>query len=315
MYLRPIPTRRTIPMAASQASAVMKSTLSMEQSGDSPLSKQYKKATRNVSTPLQTKNHPSTDAEQSTMAATAYAGPLNPLPDFTNAQATFESKTTTELMRAVTCLRLCRVPFIVKNAEGLLYWSRKILGSTMTNAFVRETFFKHFCGGKDVERIKPLVKRLDRQGVGSILYFAAESDVNQPTTKCHPSHASTGEANKDYSDAWDAELETNADKHVDIYLKSIQDVSTLGTKEGYAAIKITALGNPKLLVRISQALVESKKLFQVFDLNRDGYVGREEFEQCYRYVSLVYIILMTFRVCSAQLFSLLTKYNAGVISF
>jgi hypothetical protein len=298
-------------MAASQASAMMKSTLSMEQGGESNVSKQYNnKAIRSVSTPRFTKTHPSTDAEKSTLAATADAGPLNPLPDFNNAQATFESKTTTELIRAVTSLRLCRIPFLVKNAESLLYWSRTILGSTMTDAFVRETFFKHFCGGQDVERIKPLVKHLDQQGVGSILYFAAESDVKPPTTnKGHPSRALTsGEANTDYSDERDAQLEANSDKHVEIYLKSIQDVSTLGTKEGYAAIKITALGNPKLLARISQALVESRNLFQKFDLNRDGYVGREEFEQCYRYVCLVYVILIMFPVCS-------TQTNAGAIAF
>jgi len=53
-------------------------------------------------------------------------------------------------------------------------------------------------------------------------------------------------------------------------------------KDGYSAIKVTALGNPKLLARLSQAIVEAQRLFEQFDLDNDGTVSREDFERGYR---------------------------------
>ncbi len=46
---------------------------------------------------------------------------------------------------------------------------------------------------------------------------------------------------------------------------------------GFAAIKVTALGLPKLLERVSSQLVAVGNLFKEFDLDRDGFVSRGEF--------------------------------------
>ena len=35
----------------------------------------------------------------------------------------------------------------VDHADTLLQWSRRLLGSTLTNAVIQRTFFAHFCGG------------------------------------------------------------------------------------------------------------------------------------------------------------------------
>jgi hypothetical protein len=43
--------------------------------------------------------------------------------------------------------------------------------------------------------------------------------------------------------------------------------------DGYAAIK-TALGNPKLLERMSLAIVEAQNLFAKFDSGGDGAIHR-----------------------------------------
>ena len=57
-------------------------------------------------------------------------------------------------------------------------------------------------------------------------------------------------------------------------------MASLGSKDGYTAIKVTALGNPKLLARMSQAIVEVKKLFEILDKGKE--VSRDEFEQGYK---------------------------------
>jgi proline dehydrogenase len=80
---------------------------------------------------------------------------------------------------------------------------------------------------------------------------------------------------------YDYESEAQCDKHVETFLHCIQDVASFGP-DGYAAVKITALGNPKLLARLSTAIVEAKRLFEIFDMNGDGVISREEFEFGYK---------------------------------
>jgi hypothetical protein len=36
----------------------------------------------------------------------------------------------------------------VNNADNLLKWSKKVLGSTIVNAIIKRTFFRHFCAGE-----------------------------------------------------------------------------------------------------------------------------------------------------------------------
>ena len=55
-------------------------------------------------------------------------------------------------------------------------------------------------------------------------------------------------------------------------------------RRGFAALKLTALGNPILLERLSMAIVETRKLFEKFDLDGDGVVTTDEFTQTYKEV-------------------------------
>ncbi len=43
-------------------------------------------------------------------------------------------------------------------------------------------------------------------------------------------------------------------------------------------VQVTALGNPKLLERVSAGLVAISNLFDEFDLNKDRVISHEEFE-------------------------------------
>ena len=54
----------------------------------------------------------------------------------------------------------------------------------------------------------------------------------------------------------------------------------------FAAIKVTALGNPKLLERVSACLVQCRALFSRFDTDNRGYEVLD-FESLYYSVSLV----------------------------
>ena len=79
---------------------------------------------------------------------------------------------------------------------------------------------------------------------------------------------------------YDYKSECECDKHVDIFkscIRSVRDVSP----HGFAALKVTALGNPELLQRMSTMIVEVKNLFSKFDEKGCGLISREEFVRCY----------------------------------
>ncbi|GKY99177.1 hypothetical protein MPSEU_000873100 [Mayamaea pseudoterrestris] len=242
------------------------------------------------------------DADASSTTATTFES--NPIPDFSYSTAAWSSKTTKDLLVAYTAFGLCRVPFFVRRAEPLLGYTRKVLGDTLTDKLMEQTLFGHFCAGTDETSIQPVIYKLEQAGIGSILDFAAEDDgsgqqqqsnnsaSSHDNAKSHSQQQSL-EHNNDITMStqstvnsvagmtpkvrvYDYESEQKCDAHLDNFLKCIRDVASL-QKDGYAAIKVTALGNPKLLERMSRAIVEAQNLFRKFDENGDGTISHEEF--------------------------------------
>ena len=207
---------------------------------------------------------------------------INITPDFSNTKLVYESKSTIDLIRAAITLQLCRIPSLVDHAEDILKLSRKAFGNTITDSVIKATFFKHFCAGEHEEDIRPVVQKLDTDaGIGSVLYYAAESSDDSNGNE--NSNQNTLDDDRQEEAYYTTEFESQADEHLNSYIDGIENLTKLGsTKDDYAAIKITALGNPILLKRISQTITETKRLFEKFDLNKDGTIGRDEFEQCYR---------------------------------
>ena len=66
------------------------------------------------------------------------------------------------------------------------------------------------------------------------------------------------------------EDEEACDERMKHFLESIKGASSDDDKQGFAAIKLTGLGNPLLLERVSRALLAVRDLFQVMDENQDG---------------------------------------------
>ena len=81
----------------------------------------------------------------------------------------------TTLLRSLLVFRLCRVPLIVKNARPLLAGLQRLplLGPPLAHALIRRTFCAQFVGGESEAELAPLVAALAREGVGSILDYAA----------------------------------------------------------------------------------------------------------------------------------------------
>lgn len=216
--------------------------------------------------------------------------------DFANPASAHGTKSTTELLRAIAIFYICRIPFIVKYSETLLNLSTRIVGQRITDALLKVTFFQHFCAGENTIDMKPVVEKLLTNGVGPILDYAAEAGVVvglDDTVLC------SSENDNDNSVAittrphfnqparvYDYTTEEECDRHVDVFLSCIRSVREITKKDddgkaGFAAIKVTALGNPLLLERMSTVITEVKKIFSKFDLDKNGRINRQEFMQCY----------------------------------
>lgn len=58
-------------------------------------------------------------------------------------------------------------------------YGKKLLGERIFNLLMKATFYGHFVGGEDQEALKPIVSRLQKFGVGAILDYSVEEDINE----------------------------------------------------------------------------------------------------------------------------------------
>jgi proline dehydrogenase len=204
--------------------------------------------------------------------------------DFSDPRLSFKIKTFGELLRGKFVFTACQIQPLVNHSERLIKLSYKILGLHATNFVLQSTFFGHFCAGEDEESVRPTVKRLENSGVGSILDYAAEADVEEDKEKevkptsaaANSSSTSSSSRSKLQGRVYDYKNEEMCEIHLKTFTKAINSVKNV-SPTGFAAIKCTALGNPELLKRVSSTLVEIRKLFHAIDKENTGFVTKEQF--------------------------------------
>ncbi|XP_059171723.1 proline dehydrogenase 1, mitochondrial-like [Physella acuta] len=205
---------------------------------------------------------------------------------FENAREAYKSKRTSELLRALVVFNLCSVNFLVNNQKQILQWTRKVLGKSLFVGMMKQTFYGHFVAGQDQDEIKPLVMRNRQFGVKSILDYSAEEDLSsekavqaemegclpQSNEVENPLEESRFRAHEEFGDRREKvtsartyfyEGEEQCDKNMQIFLNCIDAVSHATEKSGFAAIKLTALGKPALLLQMSEVLTTVKHFFKL----------------------------------------------------
>jgi proline dehydrogenase len=190
-----------------------------------------------------------------------------------------KSKTLADLLRSYIVFTICQNKYLVKHSEALIRWSYLFLGHYITNLVLKNSFFGHFCAGEDAILIKPTVDKLHQSGIGAILDYAAEDDIEEESKPAPDDTISNRKAFVECR-VYDYKNEELCDLHVKTFEKCIEAVHDV-SPTGFAALKLTALGNPRLLETISIALIELRRLFQKFDTNASGIVTREEFMLAY----------------------------------
>ncbi|GIY11428.1 hypothetical protein CDAR_536042 [Caerostris darwini] len=203
---------------------------------------------------------------------------------FENTKDAFKSKTTWELFRAYLVLKLSTYNYLVENHEKLMAYGKKMLGPAFFKYIMRHTFYGHFVAGEDAKTIRPLLERLRSFGVKSILDYSAEEDISEDQVKeamkksklSSQEAPKTGELKKykpyeEFADRRKYHVkartyfylsEAQCEKNLETFLKSIEAVAGSTQSTGFAAIKLTALGRPQLLMQLSEVIARTRKYFK-----------------------------------------------------
>ncbi|XP_064460770.1 proline dehydrogenase 1, mitochondrial-like isoform X2 [Ornithodoros turicata] len=170
----------------------------------------------------------------------------------------------------------------------LMELGQKVLGKRLFRLLMKHTFYGHFVGGESDTAIQPLIKRLRSFGVKSILDYSAEEDLSAEEAKeaemascisaaAHDvegetaSHLKQFQTSEQFADRRYPHVmvrtyfylnEAQCEKNMATFLKCIDAVSGATKGTGLAAIKLTALGRPQLLMQLSEVVVHTRKYFQ-----------------------------------------------------
>ncbi|KAJ2383062.1 proline dehydrogenase, partial [Coemansia sp. RSA 2603] len=156
----------------------------------------------------------------------------------------------------------CGSARLVQMAPALLRLFDRLRLSWLSNAVVRRTFFAWFCAGETEREIVHTMRRLNAAGIGSILDFSAEADLED------------GGAPRD-AEAARAQANVKADAFTKEYLHGLHMAAQV--PGSFAALKVTGLAAPEVLYRLSQPYMQLRAAFDAADVDGDGRVDFAQF--------------------------------------
>ncbi|CAO3658739.1 unnamed protein product [Rhizopus stolonifer] len=190
------------------------------------------------------------------------AATLSELQDNDNRIAV-KAKTTEELAMALFVYRLCAFPWLVEAAPYLISAAERLHLQAPVYWFVKQTFFRHFCGGETSEECISSMDRLAQSEINCILDLSIEADLHLDNDK----KQTEGQGKYHHEE-----------QQADVILKMIK--TCLRTAAGgnstnaMVAVKVTAFSPPELLLRLNQAITALDQSFLEHQenghLNADG---------------------------------------------
>ncbi len=96
---------------------------------------------------------------------------------FENTEIAFRSKSNEDLNRAYWLFKILASNFLTKIGPPATNFAIKI-GLPVTG-IIRNTIFKHFCGGESIEGCAESIQNLAAQGVGTILDYSVEGEDSE----------------------------------------------------------------------------------------------------------------------------------------
>ncbi|KAI8081914.1 FAD-linked oxidoreductase-like protein [Gilbertella persicaria] len=207
-------------------------------------------------------------AEAATAAATTGTSTpaitLSELQDKTNRIAV-EAKSTEELAMALFVYRLCALPWLVDAAPYLIAASEKLHLQAPVYWFVKQTFFRHFCGGETPEECVSSMDKLAESGINCILDLSIEADLHLDN------QAPQEGQSKYFRDEQQADIVTKMIK------ASIETAAQGAKNNAMVAVKVTAFSPPELLLRLNQSMAALDQSF--LELQNNGHINAQGVRQ------------------------------------
>mmetsp|Transcript_9518 Transcript_9518/g.14355 ORF Transcript_9518/g.14355 Transcript_9518/m.14355 type:complete len:550 (-) Transcript_9518:1459-3108(-) len=187
-----------------------------------------------------------------------------------------KNKTVPELLQSLLVFQMIQLPPLVQHGEAIVGTMRSVLGDTITDSLIRHTFFPQFCGGENQSQIVDKMSELKGLGINSILDYAAEDEGPGPTCSTGTGTTVNRSAINQPAREYDYESEEICDGHVETFRRCIQTVHDAGNGRQFAAMKVTGLGNPKLLLKMSTAVRHIQATVNFHDTNKKGHLNKAE---------------------------------------
>lgn len=196
----------------------------------------------------------------------------------------FEIKKSAEIVRGLVVYKICSFNKLVQHNNLMINLSRRVLGKRLFEYMMKQTFYGHFVGGEDHADLKDKLELMREFGVGAILDYAVESDmpaedpkmIEQATVEEKKAYEQPNprddhlkyKAHSRFNRSQDLhsartyfyEGEEKCDENMEVFLNCI-DTTGRAAKNGFAAIKVTALGRPSILLRLSEILNQTQWYF------------------------------------------------------
>lgn len=96
---------------------------------------------------------------------------------FENTEIAFKGKSTADLNRAYWLFKLVSSNILVKLGTPITNLALKV--GLPIKGIIRDTIFKHFCGGETIEDCKETIESLATNGVGTILDYSVEGEETE----------------------------------------------------------------------------------------------------------------------------------------
>ncbi|CAG9533328.1 unnamed protein product [Cercopithifilaria johnstoni] len=214
--------------------------------------------------------------------------------DFKSTKTAFKGKKTGELFRSLIVLPLCTIPTLRKREQLLMVGLKKLFGEKFYAKLLKLTFFGQFVGGETISEVQETMKRLKKYGVKSILDYCVESDIVSDKTERKAVEGIVGSEVRSESvgnvidkatvektrqhytvhkefDGHDEDVvnfrtyvnesEVQCDKNCDIFCASVDAITSAVNNCGINCIKLTALGRPQLLQKLSELIAQSNNFY------------------------------------------------------
>lgn len=97
--------------------------------------------------------------------------------DFSNTEVAFRNKSNQDLNRAYWLFKLISSNFLVKIGTPITNFSLK--AGLPIKGLIRNTIYKHFCGGETIEGCADAIQGLSSQHVGTILDYSVEGEDSE----------------------------------------------------------------------------------------------------------------------------------------